>query len=109
MTQLFVVQSKYSPLNGIALPTYANSGTADYWVLVIAVCTFLILANHKHLSSWIQEHRIIVWSLPWGLSALWAALGLGIAGYGDIGACKQLFSHTNYTWALTVYRVLVHE
>ncbi|OCL12081.1 hypothetical protein AOQ84DRAFT_386363 [Glonium stellatum] len=67
MTQLFVVQT-------------------DYWVLTIAVCTFLILANYKHQSSWIQEHRIILWCLPWGLSTLWAALGLGIAGYGNIGA-----------------------
>ncbi|KAF2018667.1 hypothetical protein BU24DRAFT_488753 [Aaosphaeria arxii CBS 175.79] len=67
MTQFFVVQT-------------------DYWVLLIAVCTFLILGNYKHVSSWIQEHRIVLWSVPWGLSALWAALGLGLAGYGDIGA-----------------------
>ena len=62
--------------------------TADYWVLVIAVCTFLILANYKHMSTWVQEHKIILWSLPWGLSALWAVLGLVLAGYNDIGACK---------------------
>ncbi|KAF2120849.1 G protein-coupled glucose receptor regulating Gpa2-domain-containing protein [Lophiotrema nucula] len=67
MTQLFVVQT-------------------DYWVLLIAISTFLILANHKHLSTWIQEHRIVLWCLPWGFSALWAALGLALAGYGDIGA-----------------------
>ncbi|KAF1993243.1 hypothetical protein P154DRAFT_503807 [Amniculicola lignicola CBS 123094] len=67
MTQLFVVQT-------------------DYWVLLIAICTYLILANHKHMSAWIQDHRIILWSLPWGLSALWAAIGLAVAGYGDIGA-----------------------
>lgn len=67
MTQLFVVQT-------------------DYWVLMIAICTFLILANYKHQSSWIQEHRIVLWCLPWGFSTLWAALGLGIAGYGNIGA-----------------------
>ncbi|KAH7114210.1 G protein-coupled glucose receptor regulating Gpa2-domain-containing protein [Dendryphion nanum] len=67
MTQLFVVQT-------------------DYWVLLIAVCTFLILGNYKHMSTWIQDHRLILWTLPWGLSALWAALGLALAGYGDIGA-----------------------
>ncbi|KAF2654376.1 hypothetical protein K491DRAFT_717196 [Lophiostoma macrostomum CBS 122681] len=67
MTQFFVIQT-------------------DYWVLIIAVCTYFILANYKHLSSWVQEHRIILWCLPWGFSALWAAIGLGVAGYGGIGA-----------------------
>ncbi|KAF2256060.1 hypothetical protein BU26DRAFT_573909 [Trematosphaeria pertusa] len=67
MTQFFVIQT-------------------DYWVLLIAVCTFLILANHKHMSSWIQEHRLVLWCLPWGFSALWAAIGLGLDGYSDIGA-----------------------
>lgn len=66
---------------------------ADYWVLLIAVSTYLILANHKHMSAWIQDHRLILWMLPWGLSALWAALGLIIAGYGDIGACTSLLAY----------------
>lgn len=57
MTQLFVVQT-------------------DYWVLMIAICTFLILANYKHQSSWIQEHRIVLWCLPWGFSTLRVALGI---------------------------------
>ena len=61
---------------------------ADYWILTIAVCTYLILADHKHQSSWIQDHRIITWTLPWLLSILWAAIGLAVVGYGDIGACK---------------------
>ncbi|OCK78843.1 hypothetical protein K432DRAFT_406116 [Lepidopterella palustris CBS 459.81] len=67
MTQLFVTQT-------------------DYWVLTIAVCTFLVLASYKRQSSWIQEHRIVLWCLPWGFSTLCAALGLGFAGYGNIGA-----------------------
>jgi hypothetical protein len=60
---------------------------ADYWVLIIAVSTFLILADYKHQSSWIQDHRIVLWILPWLFSVLWAAVGLGVVGYGDIGAC----------------------
>ena len=28
--------------------TYADLLEADYWVLIIAVCTYLILANHEH-------------------------------------------------------------
>ncbi|PSN73254.1 hypothetical protein BS50DRAFT_596884 [Corynespora cassiicola Philippines] len=67
MTQLFVVQT-------------------DYWVLLIAISTYLILANHKYSSTWIQNHKIILWLVPWGLSSLWAALGLALADYGDIGA-----------------------
>lgn len=60
--------------------------TADYWVLTIAVCTYLILDGHKVQSEWIQDHRVIVWILPWFPSLLWAALGLALVGYGDIGA-----------------------
>jgi hypothetical protein len=44
--------------------------TADYWVLTIAICTYLILANHKHRSNWIQDHRIVVSIFPWFLSVL---------------------------------------
>jgi len=67
MTQVFVVQT-------------------DYWVLIIAFYTFLVLADYKLNFSWIEEHRIVLWILPWFLSVLWAAIGLGVVGYGDIGA-----------------------
>ncbi|KAK4138452.1 hypothetical protein BT67DRAFT_368437 [Trichocladium antarcticum] len=67
MTQVFVIQT-------------------DYWVLIIAVCTYFILADHKRSSAWVQEHPVILWALPWLLSTVWAAVGLGTAGYGDIGA-----------------------
>jgi hypothetical protein len=67
MTQVFVIQT-------------------DYWVLIIAVCTYFILADHKQCSSWVQEHPAFLWTLPWLLSTAWAAIGLGITGYGDIGA-----------------------
>jgi hypothetical protein len=70
MTQVFVIQT-------------------DYWVLVIAVCTFFILADYKQLSCWVQDHRILLSCLPWGFSVLWAAIGLAVAGYGNIGACKS--------------------
>ena len=73
---------------------------ADYWVFTIAVCTFLILANYKNASTWVQEHKIVVWALPWGLSFLWAALGQVRVGYGYIGACKDpraMMSHLQLT------------
>lgn len=69
MTQMFVIQT-------------------DYWVLLIAFCTCCILADYKRASSWLQDHRIFLASLPWAFSILWAGVGLGTAGYGDIGSCK---------------------
>ncbi|KAF4951329.1 hypothetical protein FGADI_7527 [Fusarium gaditjirri] len=67
MTQVFVIQT-------------------DYWVLTIALCTYVILAGYKSLSSWVQDQRIFLSCLPWALSLLWAGIGLKLAGYGDIGA-----------------------
>jgi hypothetical protein len=67
MTQVFVIQT-------------------DYWVLTIALCTFFILAEWKRIGSWVQDHRRILWCLPWFFSILWAGIGLGTTGYGDIGA-----------------------
>ncbi|KAK3305795.1 G protein-coupled glucose receptor regulating Gpa2-domain-containing protein [Chaetomium strumarium] len=67
MTQVFVIQT-------------------DYWVLTIAICTYFVLADHKRSSSWVQDHLPVIWALPWLLSITWAAIGLGVTGYGDIGA-----------------------
>ncbi|PKX97867.1 uncharacterized protein P174DRAFT_362277 [Aspergillus novofumigatus IBT 16806] len=67
MAQLFIIQT-------------------DYWVLLIAICTYVILSDNKRASAWMQGHPIVIWCLPWGLSALWAVLGLVIVGYGNIGA-----------------------
>lgn len=71
MTQVFVIQT-------------------DYWVLTIAMCTYVILAGYKSLSSWVQDQRIFLSCVPWVLSLLWAGIGLKLAGYGDIGACTSL-------------------
>lgn len=78
----------------------ADNTAADYWVLTIAACTYLILASHKNRSSWIQDHRVIVWIIPWFLSLLWAAIGLAVVGYGDIGACQFLQTYV-YLFMLT--------
>ncbi|KAL3423707.1 G-protein coupled receptor 1 [Phlyctema vagabunda] len=67
MIQLFVVQT-------------------DYWVLTIAICTYMILADLNHPATWIENHKVIIWVLPWLLSIFSAALGLGLVGYGSIGA-----------------------
>ncbi|KAH6891516.1 hypothetical protein B0T10DRAFT_402115 [Thelonectria olida] len=67
VTQLFVIQT-------------------DYWVLIIAACTYFILAGHSRLSSWAEVHPRALFCLPWALTLLWAGIGLKVAGYGDIGA-----------------------
>ncbi|TEA18864.1 hypothetical protein C8034_v010520 [Colletotrichum sidae] len=41
MTQVFVIQT-------------------DYWVLSIAICTYLTLASHRKSAGWIQDHELIV-------------------------------------------------
>ncbi|GKT63604.1 G-protein coupled receptor 1 [Colletotrichum tofieldiae] len=76
VTQVFVIQT-------------------DYWVLTIAVCTYFILAGHKAQSTWVQNHELVVWALPWFFSVLWASVGLGVVGYGDIGACEEFLTAYN--------------
>jgi hypothetical protein len=100
-TQLFIVQSRYLHCSKLAIDI--NNSTADYWVLIIAVSTFLILSDYKHLSCWIQDHRIVMWAFPWFLPALWAAIGLAVVGYGDIGACKssQISLHSLFCLGLS--------
>ncbi|RAH53370.1 hypothetical protein BO85DRAFT_381590 [Aspergillus piperis CBS 112811] len=58
---------------------------ADYWILSIAICTHLILMDYVHAASWVQNHKAALWCIPWGLSILWAVLGLVIVGYGYAG------------------------
>lgn len=70
MTQVFVIQT-------------------DYWVLLIAICTYFILADFKRQSTWVQERQIALACLPWVFSIIWASIGLGVAGYGNIGACES--------------------
>ncbi|OOF93638.1 hypothetical protein ASPCADRAFT_7855 [Aspergillus carbonarius ITEM 5010] len=57
----------------------------DYWILSIAVCTYLILMDHTRAASWVQNYRVILWCVPWGLSLMWALLGFVIVRYGDTG------------------------
>ncbi|EEU35776.1 uncharacterized protein NECHADRAFT_44345 [Fusarium vanettenii 77-13-4] len=67
MTQVFVIQT-------------------DYWVFLISLCTYFVLAGFKRPSSWVQDHRLILAALPWIFYITWASIGLGTAGYGNIGA-----------------------
>ncbi|KAK4170520.1 hypothetical protein QBC43DRAFT_250142 [Cladorrhinum sp. PSN259] len=96
MTQLFVIQT-------------------DYWVLTIAICTYLILADHKRSSVWIQGHLLILWALPWVLSSLLALIGLLVLGYGDIGAwcwftsdAVRLYVNFVQRWAIVVVMMLLY-
>ncbi|TLD27551.1 G protein-coupled glucose receptor regulating Gpa2-domain-containing protein [Venturia nashicola] len=71
-------------VNGFATQWFVVQ--TDYWVLMIAVCTFSMLSDCKAQSKWIKSHRWVIWGLPWGLSVLWATIGLMLSGYGNIGA-----------------------
>lgn len=83
-------QRTYCSLNGFMTQLFVIS--TDYWVLVIAICTFLMLADFDQLSQRIQRFRLILYIAPWFFASLWAGIGLGVAGYGNIGACGLYLS-----------------
>lgn len=70
------------PLRSFSL----TSVIADYWILTIAISTYLLVANHTVQSAWIKRHRWILWVLPWFFSLLDGVLGLELVGYGFTGA-----------------------
>ncbi|OAA58719.1 Glucose receptor Git3 [Cordyceps fumosorosea ARSEF 2679] len=74
----------FCSFNGFMIQTFVDQ--TDYWVLSIAACIFIMVDDRKAVSQWIQNNRVVVWTVPWALSLLWATLGLCLAGYGDIGA-----------------------
>ncbi|KAH6709241.1 G protein-coupled glucose receptor regulating Gpa2-domain-containing protein [Leptodontidium sp. MPI-SDFR-AT-0119] len=77
-------EKNFCSFNGFMIQVFVVQ--TDYWVLSIAICTYLILASHKTQSSWVQDHKLVIWIVPWFLSLLWAAIGLAVVGYGNIGA-----------------------
>ena len=77
-------QATFCTFNGFMTQTFVIQ--TDYWVFVIAVYTYFVLNDQKRCSMWVEKHPLIPWVVPWVLSLVWASLGLGITGYGDIGA-----------------------
>lgn len=77
-------QAKFCSFNGYLTQVFVIQ--TDYWVFIIAIYTYFVLTDQKRCSSWIQSHPFVPWVLPWLLSVLWASVGLGLTGYGDIGA-----------------------
>ncbi|KAK6529686.1 hypothetical protein TWF281_008849 [Arthrobotrys megalospora] len=73
LTQVFVVQT-------------------DWWVLVIAIATYIILGNFKAQSQFIQTHVWIPWVGPWVLSIIIAVVCHLVLGYGYIGGWCWLTS-----------------
>ncbi|ATY67085.1 Glucose receptor Git3 [Cordyceps militaris] len=63
----------FCSFNGFMIQTFVNQ--TDYWVLSIAVCTFVMVDDRKAVSRWIQNNKVVVWMIPWVLSLLWATLG----------------------------------
>jgi len=77
-------QARFCSFNGYTTQVFVIQ--TDYWVLTIAVYTYFVLTDQKRWSSWLQAHSFLPWALPWILSVVWASIGLGVTGYGDIGA-----------------------
>ncbi|PWY63636.1 hypothetical protein BO83DRAFT_403013 [Aspergillus eucalypticola CBS 122712] len=69
----------FCSFNGLMAQTFlVQILLADYWILSIAICTHLILWTMSTLTP-------ALWCIPWGLSILWAVLGLVVVGYGYAG------------------------
>ncbi|KAL2128809.1 hypothetical protein VTI74DRAFT_8615 [Chaetomium olivicolor] len=77
-------QAKFCSFNGYMTQVFVIQ--TDYWVFIIAIYTYFVLTDQKRCSNWIQAHPLVPWMLPWLLSVAWASVGLGVTGYGDIGA-----------------------
>ncbi|KXH44239.1 hypothetical protein CNYM01_07296 [Colletotrichum nymphaeae SA-01] len=77
-------QTDFCKLNGFMAQVFVIQ--TDYWVLSIAICTFFILTGQRKRASWVQNHEVVIWGLPWFFSVLWASVGLGLNGYHSIGA-----------------------
>ncbi|KAN0116884.1 G protein-coupled glucose receptor regulating Gpa2 domain containing protein [Hyaloscypha variabilis] len=77
-------EKKFCSFNGFMVEAFVNQ--TDYWIFIIAICTYLLLTDNKTQSAWIQDHRVILWALPWFFSLLCGGLGLGLIGYWYNGA-----------------------
>ncbi|KAL8371061.1 hypothetical protein RB595_001082 [Gaeumannomyces hyphopodioides] len=78
-------QTVFCAVNGFANEIFVVQ--ADYWVLLIAICTYILLTDNPHASAWIQSHHVILVPLPWILSVTWAWIGLQVSGgYQSIGS-----------------------
>ncbi|KAG7058804.1 g-protein coupled receptor 1 [Colletotrichum scovillei] len=75
-------QTDFCKLNGFMAQVFVIQ--TDYWVLNIAICTFFILTGQRKRASWVQNHEVVIWGLPWFFSVLWASVGLGLNGYHSI-------------------------
>ncbi|KLU89282.1 hypothetical protein MAPG_08256 [Magnaporthiopsis poae ATCC 64411] len=78
-------QSVFCAVNGFANEVFVVQ--QDYWVLLIAICTFILLTGSPIAGAWIQSHQIFLMPLPWLMSVIWAWLGLQVSGgYQSIGS-----------------------
>lgn len=78
-------QKVFCAVNGFANEVFVVQ--QDYWVLLIAICTYILLTDNPHASAWIQSYQIVLMPLPWLLSIIWAWIGLQVSGgYQNIGS-----------------------
>ncbi|KAI6380798.1 hypothetical protein MCOR25_001472 [Pyricularia grisea] len=79
MVQLFVTQS-------------------DYWILMIAIYTFIIVTGQNQTAAWIDNHQIIVLAIPWAISVTSASVSLTISSYNDIGSWCWIHEENIRLW-----------
>ncbi|KAL5940621.1 hypothetical protein ACKVV1_008288 [Pyricularia oryzae] len=79
MVQLFVTQS-------------------DYWILTIAIYTFIIVTGQKQTAAWIDNHQPVVLVIPWALSLISAGVSLTITSYNDIGSWCWIHQESVRLW-----------
>ncbi|KAK6529033.1 hypothetical protein TWF694_004253 [Orbilia ellipsospora] len=96
LTQLFVVQT-------------------DWWILVIAIATYIILGNFKAASQYIQSNIWIPWLPPWIMSIIIALVCQLALGYGYIGGWCWITSDLNRLlinfiprWAIVIAIALIY-
>ncbi|KAF3924717.1 hypothetical protein AA313_de0207808 [Arthrobotrys entomopaga] len=87
----------------------------DWWILIIAIATFIILGNYKAASQYIQSNVWMPWLPPWIMSILIAVICQVVLGYGYIGGWCWITSDLNRLlinfiprWAIVIAIALIY-
>lgn len=70
--------------NGFIVQLFVTQ--SDYWVLMIAIYTCIIVTGQRHIAAWMHSHQLIVMGIPWAISLTSAGVSMSFANYDDIGS-----------------------
>ncbi|TLS24208.1 hypothetical protein PpBr36_08827 [Pyricularia pennisetigena] len=82
--------------DGFMVQTFVTQ--SDYWILTVAIYTFIIVTGQKQTAAWIENHQLIVLAIPWVLSLASAGISLTIATYNDIGSWCWIHEENIRLW-----------